>query len=418
MKKLLKLTLVLPLLLLMSCSSSLTIEKELNPSMMLWYNQAAASWSEALPLGNGRLGAMVYGGPVDEIIQFNEETLWTGQPHDYAHEGAYEVLDEMRQLLWDGKQDEAHKLGNERFMSQPFGQLNYQPFGNVRLHFSGHDNPVNYNRLLDLEDAISSVRYEIDDIEYRREVFASEPDQAVLIRLAASQKGALEFTVGLDSPHSHYEVIVEEDELVLRGKANNYPNALDRVGKPYPDSKLIFEARLKVETDGGELVSEGDVIKVTHAKNATLYLVAATSFIDYQDISGDPSQRCEDDLHALETRSYKDLRKRHIEDFQELMGRVNLDLGSSELSERPTNERLISFQEDEDPSLVSLLYQYGRYLLISSSRAGTQPANLQGIWNDRLSPPWDSKYTININTEMNYWPAEITNLSELSDPLD
>lgn len=417
MKKLFKLTLVLPLLLLLSCSSSITTEKELNPSMMLWYNQAAASWSEALPVGNGRLGAMVYGGTVDEIIQFNEETLWTGQPHDYAHEGAYEVLDELRHMLWDGKQDEAHKLGNERFMSRPFGQFCYQPFGNILLHFPGHENPVNYKRQLDLEEAISSVSYKVGEVGYKREVFASEPDQAILTRIEASKKGALEFTVGLDSPHSTYDVTVEGEMLVLRGKANNYPSAVDRQGKQYPESKLTFEARLKVVADGGELLSEGDAIKVIGANAATLCLVAATSFIDYQDISGDPSQRCLGDLQALETRSYRDIKKRHIDDFQSLMGRVHLDLGSSGLSERPTNERLISFQEDEDPSLVSLLYQYGRYLLISSSRAGTQPANLQGIWNDRLSPPWDSKYTININTEMNYWPAEITNLSELSDPL-
>ncbi len=178
---------------------------------------------------------------------------------------------------------------------------------------------------------------------------------------------------------------VEGDEIILRGKANNYPKALDREGKPYPESKLNFEARLKVVVKVANWSQEGDAIKVIHAKNCNLYLVAATSFVNYQDISGNPSERCEDDLEALEDESYKDIKKRHIEDFQKLMGRVQLDLGSSEISHRPTNERLISFQQDEDPSLVSLLYQYGRYLLISSSRAGTQPANLQGIWNDRLS---------------------------------
>jgi len=400
-----------------SSCGSLSSEQKINPSMVLWYEQPAANWTEALPVGNGRLGAMVYGETANEIIQFNEETLWTGHPHDYAHKGAYKVLDELRRLLWDGKQDEAHQLGNERFMSQPFGQLSYQPFGNILLQFPGHEEVVDFKRLLSLEDAISSVSYEVEDVKFRREVFASVPDQAIVIHLEASKRGALEFTVGLDSPHSRYEVTSDGDVLVMRGRANNYPSELARRGKPYPESRLSFEARIKVLSEGGELQSDGDVLRVQGAKNATIYLVAATSFVNYSDISGDPSRRCEDDLLAIEKESYKDIKKRHLADFQSLMSRVQLDLGSSEISHRPTNERLMSFQQDEDPSLVSLLFQYGRYLLISSSRAGTQPANLQGIWNDRLAPPWDSKYTININTEMNYWPAEITNLSELADPL-
>jgi len=400
-----------------SCNSIVPGEEALNPSMMLWYDKPAANWTEALPLGNGRLGVMVYGGTVEEIIQFNEESLWTGQPHDYAHEGAYLVLDELRKLLWEGKQDEAHKLGNTHFMSQPFGQLSYQPFGNILLHFPGHTHARNFERSLDLGDAISLVSYEIDDVKYQREVFVSEPDQAVLVRIESSKKGALNFTIHLDSPHSKYDVSVDGDVIILKGKANNYPNDLEREGKPYPESKLTFEARLKVLVEDGELVKEKHGIKVVGAKNATLKLVAATSFVNYRDIGGKPGQRCENYLLGLETLSFREIKERHIVDFRKLMGRVSLDLGESELSYRPTNERLISFSQDEDPSLVSLFFQYGRYLLISSSRQGTQPANLQGIWNDRLSPPWDSKYTININTEMNYWPAEITNLSELSDPL-
>jgi len=409
--------LILIFFLQVSCNSIVSGEKALNPSMMLWYDKPAANWTEALPLGNGRLGVMVYGGTVEETIQFNEESLWTGQPHDYAHEGAYLVLDELRKLLWEGKQDEAHKLGNAHFMSQPFGQLSYQPFGNILLHFPGHAHARNFKRSLDLGDAISLVSYEVDDVKYQREVLVSEPDQAVLVRIESSKKGALNFTIHLDSPHSKYDVSVDGDVIILKGKANNYPNDLEREGKPYPESKLTFEARLKVLAEGGELVKEEHGIKVVGAKNATLKLVAATSFVNYQDIGGKPGQSCENYLLGLETLSFKEIKERHIEDFRKLMGRVSLDLGESEISYRPTNERLISFSQDEDPSLVSLLFQYGRYLLIASSRQGTQPANLQGIWNDRVSPPWDSKYTININTEMNYWPTEITNLSELSDPL-
>jgi len=384
---------------------------------MLWYDQPATNWTEALPVGNGRLGAMVYGSIEKEVIQFNEETLWTGQPHDYSHDSAHEVLSELRQLLWDGKQKEAHELGNERFMSQPFGQFCYQPFGNVLLDFPKHKNVNNYKRQLDLEDAISSVGYEIEGVKYKREVFASERNQAIVIHIETSKQGELNFNIGLDSPHSKYEVSVEGDEVILKGKVNNYPKELDAQKKPYPESKLTFEARLKVVNEGGELVIEENAIKVINANNATLYLVAASNFVNYQDISGNPAELCEKYLSKLNGNSYETIKDNHIKDFRKLFNRVELDLGKSIISNRPTNERLISFKQDEDPNLVSLLYQYGRYLLISSSRAGTQPANLQGIWNDKLSPPWDSKYTININTEMNYWLAEMTNLSELTEPL-
>jgi alpha-L-fucosidase 2 len=400
-----------------SCNNFSEPDKELNPSQTLWYKEPAKIWNEALPLGNGRLGAMVYGGTENEIIQFNEETLWTGQPHDYAHIGAYKYLDELRQLLWDGKQDEAHKLGNEQFMSQPFGQLCYQPFGDVLLNFPGHENAANYKRQLNLEDAITSVFYEVDGVKFKREVFSSTPGQAIVVRIEADKKGAINFNAGFKSPQSNYEVSVSGDMVILSGKANNYPKELGYDGKHYPESKLTFEARLKVINDGGELVKEGNSIQIKNAKTATLILVAATSFVNYNDISANPSERCINYLKELDTKSYKELKSEHIKDYQKLYSRVELNLGSSEISNRPTNERINSFKQDEDPALVALLYQFGRYLLISSSRTGTQPANLQGIWNDKMAPPWDSKYTININTEMNYWPAEITNLSECTEPL-
>ena len=395
----------------------LTEPDPVNPSLALWYDKPATAWTEALPLGNGRLGAMVYGKTDSEIIQFNEETLWTGQPHDYANEGVHQYLEELRRLLWEGKQDEAHELGNSQFMSQPFGQLSYQPFGNVLLSFPGHENVENYQRRLDLQDAISSVFYEVDGVQFKREVFASTPDQAIVIRLESSKKGGLNFTAGLDSPHSDYEVMVEGDQIILKGKANDYPMEAERDGTPYPKSMLRFEARLKVEHQGGSLVHRDTAIDVVNARNATLYLVAATSFVNYKDISADPAQRCNNYLTNLEKKSYKTLKGNHMTDYRDLFSRVGFDLGASEISLRPTDKRLISFYEDEDPGLVALLFQYGRYLLISSSRSGTQPANLQGIWNDRLAPPWDSKYTININIEMNYWPAEMTNLAECAGPL-
>ncbi len=400
-----------------SCSVYTEPEKDLDPSLVLWYDQPAESWTEALPIGNGRLGAMIYGKTGNEVIQFNEETLWTGQPHDYAHKDAYKVLDKLRGLLWEGKQNEAHQLGNEAFMSEPLGQLSYQPFGDILLNFPGHENATNFQRKLDLEDAVSAVSYDVEEVNYKREIFASEPEQAIVVRLSASKRGKLNFSAGLTCPHDDYTVSVRGDQVILKGRVNNYPAEKVRTGAPYPESKLTFEARLKIVNEGGGLIEEDGKIRVTNANAVTLYLVGATSFVNYQDISGDPTKRCENDLADLEGKSYGQIRQNHITDYQKYFKRVNIDLGKSEASNRPTSERLSTFKQDEDPSLVALLYQYGRYLLISSSRPGTQPANLQGIWNDRLAPPWDSKYTININTEMNYWPAEMTNLSELTDPL-
>lgn len=391
--------------------------KKINPSLTLWYDKPADDWNEALPVGNGRLGAMLYGGIVNETIQFNEETLWTGQPHDYAHKGAYHYLDSLRALLWAGKQEEAHTLGNTYFMSQPFGQQAYQPFGNILLNFPDHANATHYERVLDIEKAVSSVLYEVDGVKFKREIFASLPAQALVIRLESSQKGALNFMVGMDSPHSKFEVSVEGDQIILRGKANNYHKEAGPDGYPYPESKLIFEARLKVENQGGRLLGHETFIEVSNAQNATLYLVAATGFVNYHDIGANPEERCRNYLAGMEKKSYKILRDEHVQDYQSLFKRVSLDLGCSDISYRPTDERLMSFYDDEDPNLVSLLFQYGRYLLISSSRKGTQPANLQGIWNDKLVPPWDSKYTLNINTEMNYWPAEATCLSECAEAL-
>lgn len=417
MKTLNKLILLFFNLSILTASGFPVAEKEKNPSLFLWYDKPAVGWTEALPVGNGRLGAMIYGNKEKEVIQFNEETLWSGQPHDYVNPEAHQYLGQIRQLLWKGKQKEAEKMASEQFMSQPFGQQCYQPFGNILLDFPGHEKASAYQRKLDLENAISSVLYEVDGVKFKREIFSSEPGQAIVFRLESSKKGALNFTAGMDSPHSDYSVTIENGELVLRGKANNYPRELDYAKQPYPKSLLTFEARLKIVIEGGKVVQGEKSLQINNAKSATIILVAATSFVNYNDISGNPAVRCKENLANLEGKNFKSLRSEHISDYQNLFNRVHFDLGNSEKSFRPTNERLISFQDDQDPSLVALLYNYGRYLLISSSRPGTQPANLQGIWNHRLAPPWDSKYTININAEMNYWPSEITNLSECTEPL-
>jgi alpha-L-fucosidase 2 len=377
----------------------------------------AQVWTEALPVGNGRIGAMIYGGTEHETIQFNEETLWSGQPHNYSHPGAFKHLEEMRRLLWEGKQKEAHELGNSHFMSRPFGQMSYLPFGNILLNFPGHNDATSYRRRLNIRDAVSSVSYRHDGVRYRREVFASAPAQALIIRLESTENKGLTFTAGLNSPHTEYKVTVADDQIILTGAANDYHQEKGRDGYRYPESKINFEARLKIVNEGGGLVQYDDSIGIVNARNVTLILVAATNFVDYDDISANPASRCEEYLANLEGKPYLTIKEDHIKDYRALFSRVSLDMGSSGISNRPTDERLITFMEDEDPNLVSLLFQYGRYLLISSSRPETQPANLQGIWNDKLAPPWDSKYTININTEMNYWPAELTNLSECAGPL-
>ena len=392
--------------------------QNLDPATTLWYDAPAERWTEALPVGNGRLGAMIYGRTDKEIIQFNEDTLWTGQPTDYAHKDAHLVLSDLRQLLWEGKQDEAHKLANERFMSKPLGQFAYAPFGNILIDFPGHKNPQNYKRKLDLESAISSINYDIDGTTFTREVIASEPHQAVVVNLEASQEGALNFNLRLDSPHAQYEVSVDGDEIVLRGKVNHYAHRKGREpAVPYPESKMKFEARVKVVTEGGQVSTTKESLRIANATTATLYLIAATNYVNYDDISADPGARCDTYIANVENVPFSTIRKTHLDDYKNLFDRVKIDLGVSAISKRPTNERLFTFTQDEDPNLVALLYHYGRYLLISSSRPGTQPANLQGIWNDKLMPPWDSKYTINVNTEMNYWLAEATNLSELTAPL-
>ncbi len=410
-----RVTLKFILLLTIILCSCIQQEDENNSSLTLWYDEPANEWVEALPVGNGRLGAMVYGKIQHEIIQFNESTLWTGQPHDYAHEGAYKVLDTLRQLLWEGKQNEAHQLANERFMSKPMRQLSYQPFGNVLLQFPGHDSVKNYQRKLNLEEAISSVSYDYEGVRFTRQILTSFPDQAIVVHLQSSEKGKLNFNVTMNSPHKAYQVKTDGDVIILSGKSDNY--SPDRDDIDYPESKVTFQAQLEVNNEDGEVIADGGKMVVSNASSVTLKLVGATNFINYDDISGNPELKCKEYLNALKDKSFDEIRKDHILDYQGLFTRVKIDLGDSLISQRTTDERLATFNQDLDPSLVALLYQYGRYLLISSSRPNSQPANLQGIWNDQLSPSWDSKYTININTEMNYWPAEMTNLSELVQPL-
>jgi alpha-L-fucosidase 2 len=419
---------VMAVLSLLACLGAAAEDADEANDLQLWYTKPAGRWEEALPVGSGRLGAMVFGGTADERIQFNEDTLWTGKPHDYVREGAGRHRDEIRRLLFEGKPEEAAALIRKTFLSDPVRLKAYQPFGDLRLHFPGHDTPADYRRELDLDSAIARVTYHVGDVTFRREVFASYPDQVIVVHIGADRGGRVSFTLKMDSPHkSSRSRTVAPDTLALAGQVQ--------------DDGLRFESRLRVVCTGGRATVNDEGVTVEGSDDATLVLAAATSFKNFRDISADPAGRCETTLAKVGDKGYKALRDDHIADHRRLFRRVGLDLGRTERADWPTDRRLQQLRADSnllnkipkdangraaippptgvegDPALETLFFQYGRYLLIASSRPGTQPANLQGVWNELLDPPWESKYTTNINVEMNYWPAEPTNLSECHEPL-
>jgi alpha-L-fucosidase 2 len=561
---------VLCIFLALSLSSSAQ-----QPDYKLWYTQPAKKWTDALPIGNGRLGAMIFGGLESDRIQFNEETLWTGEPRAYHREGAANSLPQIRKLLFEGKQKEAELLAEKHFMGlkstegqrekwledmrtlkgldgnpalpeyddsqwalfpvptyegwetqnleidgavwfrttfdlpanwkgknlvldlnrirdQDFTYVNgklvgttntndsrkyvvpasvlkpgtntiavqvlnyfdkggiagykdtsrhisiypeggsvangislvkqwrykiqndeppavakyqadYQPFGDVFLNFKGISNVANYKRELDLNTAISRTSYSLNGVNYLREYFASQPNQAIVIHLKADKKRSISFETVLNSPHKNYAIRkVDERTLGLSLKVRN--------------GALRGESLLRVITSNGKVVVENDRISVSNADQVTLYLTAGTNYLNYKDVSGNPLAICEAALKNLNGRSFKQVRATHIKEYQQYYKPFSIKFGTDVKSSIPTDQRLAQFSQSADPSFAALYVQYGRYLLISSSRPGTRPANLQGIWNDLLTPPWGSKYTTNINAEMNYWPAELLNLSPLHEP--
>jgi len=378
-----------------------------NPPVRLWFAKPAEKWTDALPIGNGRLGAMVFGGVFDERIQFNEDTLWKGQPHDYVRAGASNHLAEIRGLLFAGKTKEAEGIAKTNFLSDPVRQKAYQPFGDLHLHFTGQTNISDYRRELDLDTAVARVTYRVGGVIFTREAFASYLDNVIVERITADKPGTVSFTLEMDSPHADSTTAaIAGDTLALTGQVEA--------------GGLKFESRVRVICDNGTVATNGTAITVENANSATLLLVAATSFKNFQDISANPAERCAQAIAKIGKSDYAALLARHEADFQNIFGRVSLDLGRTDRANLPTDERLQQVKTnglDGDPALATLYFQYGRYLLISSSRPGGQPANLQGLWNEELNPPWESKWTLNINCEMNYWPAEVANLSECTGPL-
>ncbi len=403
-------------LLLLAIASVSVFARPCGAQLQLWYQEPAASWEEALPIGNGSIGAMVFGGTAEARFQFNHDTLWAGEPHDYAREGAVEHLGKIRELLFAGKQREAEQLAMEKFMSDPLRQSAYQPFGDLVLQFPGHESVQNYRRQLDLDQAMTSTTYEVDGVRFTRTAFASHPDQAIVIHLKASEPEALNFAARFSSPHKQVQVVAKSlDRLSMTGVVGDFSTRdVTFAGKMKLAADLQVRSNGKLQSSRPEWPEE---IRVVGAQEAVLILAPATSFRSYQDISADAPVRVDSILSAVKKFEYQELLTHHLTDYQHLFHRVKLDLGSTTAAALPTADRILQFAQSDDPSLATLLFQYGRYLMIASSRPGGQPANLQGLWNPHLKPPWESKYTININTEMNYWLTESTNLAECGEPL-
>ena len=539
--------------------------------LKLWYNKPAVKWTEALPIGNGRIGAMLFGGIENDRIQFNEETLWSGEPRAYSRPGAYKYLDSIRRLVFDGKQKEAEALAEKEFMGlksydgekagwiskvtaekkyaapgfddskwqtmtvpgwdgwetvgfegldgavwfrtnfvlpddwkeedmvfdfnrirdhdytyvngqligsqqnaegrkytasknilhtgkntiailvlnfsdkggiygykdtvkhigvypvnneaakislngqwkyfvesdspPPVGvyQASYQPFGDLNLKFTSSTGAVNYKRELDIANAVAATSYTVNNVNYKREYFVSQPNQAMVIYLTASQKSKISFTAELSSPHKNYTVTKVNNDLVLSVKV--------RTGV------LRGESYLRVIAKAGTVKIDNGQLTVSNADEATIYLTAGTNYKNYKDVSADPKLPCINALTSVGGKSYQQIKAAHIAEYKKWFNSFSIVLGDNKKDGLSTDERLDNFAKGDDPSFAALYTQFGRYLLISSSRPGTRPANLQGIWNDLTNPPWGSKYTTNINTQMNYWPAELLNLSAMHEPL-
>jgi alpha-L-fucosidase 2 len=387
--------------------------------LSLWYRQPAGLWTEALPVGNGRLGAMVFGGVNREHLQLNLDTLWAGGPYDPVNPDAQAALPEVRQLIFAGHYAGAADLLSAKVMAKPLKQMPYQPLGDLWLDFPAVTTVVNYRRELNLDTAVATATFTANGVKFTREVFSSPVDQVIVVHLTADQPGQISFTAGLTTSQPANVTVESGDTLVMRG-VNEDANGIK--------GALKFQARMNILTDGGRTAAAGNTISVTNADAVTLLLAAATSYRNYHDVNGDPESIVKKQMatslvkpvdHRVSKGNWSDaLLPAHIAAHQKLFRRVELNLGDSgDAAKLPINERIAHFADGKDPELAVLYYQFGRYLLISCSRPGSQPATLQGLWNDSMTPPWESKYTININTEMNYWPAETANLGECVEPL-
>lgn len=377
-------------------------------NLKLWYKQPAETkWTNALPLGNGRLGAMVYGNVAHETLQLNESSFWSGGPSRNDNPDALAELPAIRKLIFEGKSQEAQDLAQKAIIAKKNNGQMFLPVGNILLDFQNHENYTNYRRELDIEQAIQTTTYQVGGVKYTRTTFISIPDQVMVIRLNANKPKSLSFQISMNSPFKT-AVSVQRNQLSVSG-----------LGKDHEGVKgaVRFQTITKVMPTDGRISRNDTSLTINNASAVTLLVSIATNFVNYHDVSADANKRVAEYLAKAEKLPYGTLFNNHIREYQRFFKRVKLDLGTTEASKLPTDERLKAFAGGNDPGFASLYFQFGRYLLISSSRAGGQAANLQGIWNNKVNPPWDSKYAININTEMNYWPAELTSLPELHEPL-
>lgn len=377
-------------------------------NLKLWYQQPAKTWVEALPVGNSSMGAMVYGGTSREELQLNEETLWGGGPYRNDNPKALESLAEVRNLIFSGKTMDAQNLIDQTFYTGRNG-MPYQTIGSLIIEAPGHEKAKNYYRDLNLERAVATTRYQVDGVNFQREVFASLPDRVIIVRFTTDKPGELNFKVSYDSPLQS-TVRKQGKKLVLRGKGGDHEGV---------KGVIEVETQSQVIAEGGKVSLTDKYISVEHATAATLYIAAATNFVNYHNVKGNESKKASALLAGAMKKEYSEALKAHTDYYQSQFNRVSLSLGgeNTKTARQEMVKRIAGFSQGNDPALAALMFQYGRYLLISSSQPGGQPANLQGIWNHQLNAPWDGKYTININTEMNYWPAEVTNLSETHEPL-
>lgn len=393
--------------------------------LTLRYNAPAKEWTEALPIGNGRFGGMVFGGVPDDRIQLNEDTFYSGGPYESTNPEALEYLPKVRELILAGEYAEAMSMADRHLMGRPLNLQSFQPFGDLRLEFPGQADTTDYRRELDLDTATVKVHYKIGDVTFTREYFASAPDRVIAVRLTCDKPGGLSFAAKLDSLQPFEATQHGEGEVAIHGRwqgttknKSEHLTKYNRLAALWYGEGLAFESRIRVLADGGKVAVEENGVRVDGANAATILLAGATDFRGKK-----PDEACAQELAAAAAMSFDELRKRHVEDYQKLFRRVNLDLGSNDskdgaAAKLPTNERLERVRNGEDdPGLAALYFQFGRYLMISCSRPGTQPATLQGLWNDNPWPPWGSKYTININIQMNYWPVEVANLAECHEPL-
>ncbi len=376
---------------------------------ILWYDRPAANWNEALPIGNGRLGAMVFGNVSADRLQLNEETIWAGQPNNNANPEALEYLPKVRQLVWEGRYKEAQDMATAHVQSKTNHGMPYQPFGDLYIHTPGQGAYTDYYRELSLDSARAITRYTAGGVTYQREYIASLSSNVIAVRLTASERGKVTFTAMLTSPHADVTIASKgKDEIMLSGTTSNHEGL---------KGKVNFTGRVALRSVGGTSESRDGILSVTGADEAILYVSIATNFKHYDDISGDDATKSEQLLRSALTTDYGTMRQQHLAAYRHYYDRVTLDLGADRYAHLTTDRRVEQFKEHDDAHLVETYFQFGRYLLICTSQPGCQPPTLQGIWNDKMFPNWDSKYTTNINLEMNYWPAEVTNLSELTAPL-